>query len=768
MRFTVILAILLWLLASVTSGFSDSAEMKCDTSLLMLRALSQTSPGRLEEKSRMTASGEGVEVSLRFTSGLSDKNLLQWKDNGVQFHNLPNGKIMRAGSRVYRARVSWKALEELIRDPAVEWIESVWGVPPVQPLDIANPAVLADQTWTLTDESGTTITGSGVLIGDMDWGCDIFHPDFFRADGALYDWIDVNTNGVFDKGFDAVDLDGNGLAGLTTETLSFFDGVFKDGALVENNDNVYQSDLDWLYNDTNKNGTRDFGVAAGFTESDPTYGERMFLLADENGNKALDPGEKLRALNTSKFKYYRRSNGTVFERGINMINVSSYPVERQTHGTGVSGILCAQEPGYGRRYVGIAPDADIAFANISPDFDYVANMAWMESVGADVILHEYSEIVGFHMDGSSNTEIAIKEQTLDKNITHIIPTGNLGRAHKHGACDIPGSDTLSTIFNVRPSATVPNVYLELIWLDQTNLLSVDITDPLLNIAHLGAVPSGTNTDIPGVTISDYASVSPRGSILRQITFSKTGGLTRGDWTVTFTNEKTTTESLRMRVYDNLGWSPGGAEFTSHQTRFGNATSPVWADEGIGVGSYATRGNRSQDPSVEGGAGAPPGDLSGFSGRGNRFFDGRNVVDIAAPGNYDIRTACNQGGIYPFGSYFYMSGTSGASPFATAACALLKQAKPGITPHEMEQYIRDNAITDAFTGAVPDQDEWGAGKINIYGAALAALATPTPTATPTPLPPTPTPTPTPLPPTPTPEPTPTATPSSVNGWQMIGR
>src|SRR5262249_38107638 len=55
-----------------------------------------------------------------------------------------------------------------------------------------------------------TLTGKGVVVADIDTLADIFHPAFFYADAGYFDWIDVNGDGVFTPGVDAIDLNQNG------------------------------------------------------------------------------------------------------------------------------------------------------------------------------------------------------------------------------------------------------------------------------------------------------------------------------------------------------------------------------------------------------------------------------------------------------------------------------------------------------------------------------------------------------------------------------
>ncbi len=104
------------------------------------------------------------------------------------------------------------------------------------------------------------IDGAGIRVVDFDTGIDAFHPGFFRADGPTYGWIDFNGNTDFDPGIDAVDLNGN-LTMDPNEVLDFWDGVFYDPwGDPSNNDRIFQCDMDWLFNDVNTNGTRDYGT----------------------------------------------------------------------------------------------------------------------------------------------------------------------------------------------------------------------------------------------------------------------------------------------------------------------------------------------------------------------------------------------------------------------------------------------------------------------------------------------------------------------------
>lgn len=74
----------------------------------------------------------------------------------------------------------------------------------------------------------------------------------------------------------------------------------------------------------------------------------------------------------------------------------------------------------------------------------------------------------------------------------------------------------------------------------------------------------------------------------------------------------------------------------------------------------------------------------FNGMLNGTSDyGRRSVDIAAPGSYILSTT-------PFGEYGYMTGTSMAAPFVTAAAALVYSYFPDVTPLEVKEILLSTA------------------------------------------------------------------------------
>lgn len=107
------------------------------------------------------------------------------------------------------------------------------------------------------------------------------------------------------------------------------------------------------------------------------------------------------------------------------------------------------------------------------------------------------------------------------------------------------------------------------------------------------------------------------------------------------------------------------------------------------------------------------------------LDGRMKPEITAPAKW-IVGAINRlrpdGGyvvIWPDthstnGRYYPATGTSASSPIVAGIVALMLQAKPTLTSDEVKQILQSTAIKDPFTGPL-NSNQWGAGKVNAYGA-----------------------------------------------------
>ncbi len=122
-----------------------------------------------------------------------------------------------------------------------------------------------------------------------------------------------------------------------------------------------------------------------------------------------------------------------------------------------------------------------------------------------------------------------------------------------------------------------------------------------------------------------------------------------------------------------------------------------------------------------------GQRSYFSSRGPTR-DGRTYPHLTAPGEYifsplSSHLTLGQGvqryEIAQGGGYRGMQGTSMASPMVTGIVALMLDADPSLTPTEARQILQQTARTDGHTGGVPN-NLFGAGKADALAAVQRTL------------------------------------------------
>ena len=134
---------------------------------------------------------------------------------------------------------------------------------------------------------------------------------------------------------------------------------------------------------------------------------------------------------------------------------------------------------------------------------------------------------------------------------------------------------------------------------------------------------------------------------------------------------------------------------------------------------------------------PIGAIAPFSSLGPTA-DGRTKPDITAPGNviassvsrFDTKYSSTSretvtGVTNGVNTWWFstMQGTSMASPMVTGILALWLEAYPHLTPTQAKQILKDNAITDTYTGTIPSSgsNTWGWGKIDAHKGLLGLLS-----------------------------------------------
>lgn len=158
-----------------------------------------------------------------------------------------------------------------------------------------------------------------------------------------------------------------------------------------------------------------------------------------------------------------------------------------------------------------------------------------------------------------------------------------------------------------------------------------------------------------------------------------------------------------------GWTDGDSEMTIG-TGVGDTRNVIT------VGSFVSNG------SSETMWGSANGKLSSFSSKGP-LSNGQMKPEITAPGEVivsSIPNSTNLSGLRTDNTtvdgikYYYgeMQGTSMSSPFCAGVIAAWLEAKPDLTYEEVLAVLEDVALTDRYTGALPN-NKWGFGKLNAY-------------------------------------------------------
>lgn len=629
-----------------------------------------------------------ASVTLRFDDPPDASAIAELESRGVTFAR-ENGRILHSRC-IYPATILLHSLESVSQYPGVVRIEHSYRPSAPPTLNVSNPEVQASKVW-FTAPPPSRYDGSGVVIVNIDTGVDIFHPGLFKADGGTYSWSDVNGNGVFDSGIDCVDLNGNGRPDAN-ELLRFYDAPCQDALnLIERTDGVYDADLDWLYNDANGNGVRDYGPGAGFTETDPCYGERIFIVEDSNRSSRLDPGEILIGLGTSKVRAIFDKNGK-HVRGVNLFTNTG---DTTHHGTASTGVLGGQHPG--RRLTGMAPGAEFICINRLETDNLADVVLQTKSMGAKIFMYEYGSWVYEFLDGSSNLETLI-DDLYAEGFHQFTASGNLAgpTRKKHAFTTITANTRKSILFTV-PDIGIKEVYISILWRGKNPRPTLTMKLPDSTTAPIAE--DQVKRTYKGFSVLSGIDYSSRATSRVDILITSNTSFS-GAFSLEAYNGYKSDVGIHTYIADNVTQWNNGAQFLDYVTDDGTICSPGTALSGITVGAYDPRGTRNQK-----------GDINDFSSRG-KTIDGRRGVDITAPGTLVYSLASHYPSNGAPGGYFEFGGTSSALPHVTGCAALLAQASPGISPDSLSWALLGSALGDAFTGLVPN-DTWGYGKLRIF-------------------------------------------------------
>ncbi len=639
-----------------------------------------------------------TKVSIKFDHELTKVEIQDLKQAGITF----TGNV----GNIYLATLDKEQYELLKTFPGFVKVEPQIRIKDLPPRDISIPEIKADLAWNLLNNTNVNITGKDILVADLDTGINWRHPDFFYADGGVYNWIDTNSDGELTNGTDAIDINNNSIAD-SNETCYYED---------VNGNGRYDPRVDWLWLDN--------GSISGVIEN----GEPFFVVNDTTGDGLLNTSEQVIMLKTPKTKYIFHMNGNNLEHWEKDVNLTQCTLQDvDGHGTSVAGIINGGQIGY-RDYVGVAPDAELMMIKVfdSDGLSVDEALQLAQNHSADVILIELGSWTFHYLDGSSNVETMINN-IVNSGIPVIAPAGNLGGSRKHARNQLTAHVPKVTHFNVTPySPDINEVYITILTRDtQDTTLNISIHEQI-NSTYYVRIPINPGIGYynfqltPGsnVDIYSFVSNSSRGTHMVAIVITGRNGaplVTGSLWAVNLTSNYAGTYHYYISDAQS-SWS-GGTFWVDDAEEKYIITWPSTADKALSIASYHTRS-----------LWATAGSLASYSPEGPRI-DGVLKMGVAAPGGWDIiSTWANESGwsswydgysalaLKPvFGGYRLFSGTSAAGPHVAGAAALLMQVNSS-AGSIIPDILKETARNDSFVGDIPN-NQWGYGKIDVYQAVL---------------------------------------------------
>ncbi len=665
--------------------------------LFRFRARTGKTPLAYVESERFETDGV-APVVIRFAAPPSATKLKDLASRGVE-------SITALASGAYSAKINAAHLALLESDPTV--LRVTLDLPRRAPKALDQSAIetgIAAARRTLRKKDGTLLDGTGVRIADIDSGCFVFHPVFYRADAGIYAWVDVDSDGKLTPGKDGVDLDASG---------SIEPGEVLRTLIVESPDrrsSEFDAGIDYLYVDENGNGTRDFGRE--YTESTPAHGEPIFVVDDADGSGKLAVSEKLLRLGTSKIaavrgsKTYTRgsSTGGILAYGASLLR-NEQLLSDASHGTSVAAILVGGVPDISRS-LGLAPGAEllaVGYGSRDPS-GTTASVQWAIDQKADVILTEYAPYTGYPLDGSTEEETLL-DAAVEKGIAVVNPAGNLARGYKHRTVNLAAGSNTIELRTDGSFANSPYIALTLLHRGDPRALTLQLTMPDASVVDIPAASTDGPVDVATGRLLDVVRrTTARGTHEIQIQLyawdgSTYGKLPAGKYKLSVTSDAPVETDLYCSdAYNSWG---GGFMFTEN-TPTRTVCHPATNDKGIAVAAYNVR----EDPWMD-----PIGALASYSSIGPRI-DGVVGMDLAAPANPFAATVPDA----PTSKavvFDQFGGTSGAGPHVAAALALVKQMNPTLGGAALQQKLLDSARRDSFV--TTDENRWGKGKLDVAAA-----------------------------------------------------
>ncbi len=538
-------------------------------------------------------------------------------------------------------------------------------------LNIAVPAI-GGTVWHNGVETGFPVNGKGVLIGIIDTGIDIYHPDFKNPDGS--------TRIAF--------LWDQTISGHPDHYPEGFDYGYECDAVDINNLKCPSNDKGTFDNPSIGHGTHVAGIAAGNNSKYTGVAPEATLIVVKS---LFDESSVVDAA-----RYIiNKANQLQMPVVINM----SFGSDAGPH-DGTTWVENELEKLVSRGRIIVAAAGNQA--DQTPHFSGVATAetGWLEII-------PYMSPLGAVMDSSGENDLYLDIWSVKDINFRIMAVDENGDVIYRNSVNFSTSNCSCTSSGCN------------------NLVCTE--DVSVNGNKIATIGMSSGQNITNYKIESVFLFHPENNNFYHyswfIGFQRdTSYDTRFDaWVVNSSGEFQSgpegQDSHFVRVYEN-GIPEDIKVF--YGDNWCTVTVPATAPEIIGVGSFVTR--TSWIATINGQryvvsvSGATVGDISDFSSRGGC---NTNIYkpDITAPGEWIISSMSQNVNI---DSQFVidqfhdvMEGTSMASPMVAGGIALLLEMEEDLSFEEVRNLITSNAISDFFTGEVPN-NIWGYGKFNLRG------------------------------------------------------
>jgi len=426
--------------------------------------------------------------------------------------------------------------------------------------------------------------------------------------------------------------------------------------------------------------------------------------------------------------------------------------------------------GHGTHVAGTAGGRDSSYSGVAPkaSFIIVGNSSYSGTTEVDAAYYIFQKAAALGMPAVINISLgsnlgahdgtSVEEQALDELVDASSGRVIVAAAGNEGSTSYTYDDTTyngyshinyavtnmdGTYFRIYSKAEVVDAVVD-IWGPQVCDVSISLglwdSSGLVN--STGWISSG-NTD-SGILSSyvEYAIDRTETTNSQNNKWHSYLGIDVGDdynvesnyFDIVFRLESGTCDSFDAWPDDTTYFTDDSTVISGVQYHSGDndktVNTPSTAANVISVGAHATRENWTDSSGAEvidpANCINQVDDIATFSSRGPAVDPTAQGTkpNITAPGAYLISARSSQASFdeeYIIDDYHVaMPGTSMSSPHVAGIVALMLQAYPSLTYSEIIESLQDTARSDAYVGAVPN-DDWGYGKADAL-AALTAVTT----------------------------------------------